>query len=319
MPRVWVIKDKREGTGNQATSLADALGYDYEIKELDSSPFAKLPNFLLGNSLLSISETCKKQLRPPWPEIIISAGRRAAVISRHIKVKSMGKAFICQIMHPGYTLNTIYDLIILPNHDGRQGKNIVNFIGSPNPITKEILIEARDLWRHKFVSLERPITSLIVGGSNKYMGFGEVEARDFSRKITRMKDSLKGSIVLTTSRRTGKIGKTISDQLRGDGCKPNLEYLWGSEGDNPYMGILAYSDYLVVSGDSISMLSEACASPGGVYIYVSPNFNSKKHKRYHEELYRLGAAKPLEGNFRDWDPYNFNPTFDMAEELKKRI
>ena len=47
MPRVWVIKDKREGTGNQAISLADALGYEYEIKELDSSPFAKLPNFLL--------------------------------------------------------------------------------------------------------------------------------------------------------------------------------------------------------------------------------------------------------------------------------
>ena len=85
------------------------------------------------------------------------------------------------------------------------------------------------------------------------------------------------------------------------------------------MGILAYSDYLVVSGDSISMLSEACASPGGVYIYVPPNFNSKKHKRYHEELYRLGAAKPLKGVFSDWDPYNFNPTFDMAEEVKKRI
>ena len=52
---------------------------------------------------------------------------------------------------------------------------------------------------------------------------------------------------------------------------------------------------------------------------VPPNFNSKKHKRYHEELYRVGAAKPLKGVFSDWDPYNFNPTFDMAEEVKKRI
>ena len=319
MPRVWVIKDKREGTGNQAISLADALGYEYEIKELDSSPFAKLPNFLLGNSLLSISETCKEKFRPPWPEIVISAGRRAALISRYIKIKSQGGAFICQIMHPGYMLNKIYDMIILPNHDERQGKNIVNFTGSPNRITKEILIKARDSWRSKFNSLERPITSLIVGGSNKYMKFGEFEAQDFSKKITRMHGSLKGSIVFTTSRRTGKIGKTISDQLRGEGCKPSLEYFWGAGGDNPYMGILAYSDYLVVSGDSISMLSEACASPGGVYIYVPPNFNSKKHKRYHEELYNLGAAKPLKGVFSNWDPYNFNPTFDMAEEVKKRI
>ena len=145
MPRVWVIKDKREGTGNQAISLADALGYEYEIKELDSSPFAKLPNFLLGNSLLSISETCREKFRPPWPEIVISAGRRAALISRYIKIKSQGGAFICQIMYPGYTLNKIYDMIILPNHDARQGKNIVNFTGSPNRITKEILIKARDV------------------------------------------------------------------------------------------------------------------------------------------------------------------------------
>ncbi len=319
MPRVWVIKDKRAGTGNQATSLADALGHDYEIKELDSSLLAKLPNFLLGNSLLSISETCKKKIRPPWPEIVISSGRKAAVIARYIKLRSMGKAFICQIMNPGYITNTIYDLIILPNHDEKNGKNIVNFTGSPNRITKEILIEAKDVWRNKFAGLERPITSLIVGGSNKYMGFGEFEARDFSKKIMKMQDSFKGSIVLTTSRRTGKIGKTISDRLRGDGYKPSLEYFWGAGGDNPYLGILAYSDYLVVSGDSISMLSEACAAPGGVYIYVAPNFNSKKHKRYHEELYRLGAARPLEDVFSNWDPYNFNPTFDMAEEVRKRI
>ena len=35
------------------------------------------------------------------------------------------------------------------------------------------------------------------------------------------------------------------------------------------MGILAVADTLVVTGDSVSMLSEACTAPGSVYIYRS--------------------------------------------------
>ena len=53
---IWVLKDERAGTGNQALGVADALGADYQIKELELAPMGRLPNLLLGASLRTIKK-----------------------------------------------------------------------------------------------------------------------------------------------------------------------------------------------------------------------------------------------------------------------
>ena len=94
---------------------------------------------------------------------------------------------------------------------------------------------------------------------------------------------------------------------------------WIEGNDNPYLGILSYSDILIVTGDSITMLSEACAAPGGVYIYTPTEFSSVKHLRFHAELYAMDAARPLQNQLKHWKSVQFNSANDVANEINLRL
>ena len=64
-----------------------------------------------------------------------------------------------------------------------------------------------------------------------------------------------GSLAVTTSRRTGKQNEAI---LR-EGLNGVPLLFWDGKGENPYLGFLALADAIVVTDNSVSMVSEACA------------------------------------------------------------
>ena len=161
--------------------------------------------------------------------------------------------------------------------------------------------------------------ALIVGGVTKRIPFGNHEAEELASKIKGQYDASGGSVIVTTSRRTGKTTDTLFEKLKLLNCKPIYFHRWMNSDENPYFGILAYSDDLVVTGDSISMLSDACAAPGTVYIYNPEKCSSTKHLRFHEELYALGAARPLRGHMKDWRSVQFNSAEDIAVQIKSRL
>ena len=80
-PLIWVLLDERPGTGNQALGVAEALGRPYVIKDLRYGPIARLPNLLLGASLRVLTADSRTNISPPWPDVVISAGRRAASVA----------------------------------------------------------------------------------------------------------------------------------------------------------------------------------------------------------------------------------------------
>jgi len=315
----WVLKDERPGTGNQVVSVGDALGFNYEIKELELATLGRLPNFLLGTSLLAITPRSKELILPPWPDLVISAGRRASSVARYIKRQSGGRSFICQIMYPGSGPAADLDLIIVPSHDQIAGDNISSIVGAPNLITEKRLMEARSKWQEQFSRLPKPIIGLIVGGANKNMPFGTNQTQELASHIARYHGISGGSLIVTTSRRTGEATETLFEDLAGTNCEPSFSYRWGESGPNPYIGMLAHADTLIVTGDSVSMLSEACAAPGNVYVYVPTAFSGAKHRRFHEELFALGAARNLREHSRDWKSLQFNPAEEIAKQIIMRI
>ena len=318
-PIIWALKDERPGTGNQALGVAEALGLKFEIKFLELTKLGRLPNFLLGASLHSITSKSKKQISPPWPVLVISAGRRAASVARYIKRRSGGKTFICQIMYPGYPSISDFDLIAVPNHDQISGVNIVNIVGAPNQITNAFLLEARSKWRKEFSELAEPVVGVIIGGNSTRMPFRVRQAEELGRLVLDYNDKFGGSIIVTTSRRTGNSANKLFEVLKGINNDNLYNFRWGIGTKNPYLGILSYSDTLVVTGDSISMLSEACAAPGKVYVYTPNEFSSIKHLRFHEELYSMEAARPLKLNNSDWKAVQFNSANDLAREINSRL
>ena len=93
---------------------------------------------------------------------------------------------------------------------------------------------------------------------------------------------------------------------------------WGDAGDNPYAGYLGLADAVIVTGDSVSMCSEACATPGPVYIYAPAALTAPKHGRFHQGLYAAGYARPLAGRLEEWRHQPLNAAQDIATEIRKR-
>ena len=322
-PLIWVLKDERPGTGNQALGIADALVMPYEVKSLEYGPLGRLPNLLLGASLRCLTLATRAGIVPPWPDVVISAGRRGASVARYIKKASGGECFVCHLMYPGRGPAAAVDLVAVPAHDQITGANILTVTGAPHRISDASLEEARQIWSSawnvRIPTMKPPILGVLVGGGSEAMPFGPPEASELAGQVTAWQTSTGGSILITTSRRTGDAAHSLRNELTAGGITPDLFHTWQSEGENPYVGILALSDTLIVTGDSVSMLSEACAAPGNVYFYRSPNFASAKHDRFLESLIAAGAARPSHEMALGWTSQPLNSSIEIAAVLKSRL
>ena len=79
------------------------------------------------------------------------------------------------------------------------------------------------------------------------------------------------------------------------------------------------ADAVIVTGDSVSMCSEACATTGPVYIYAPEALSTAKHARLHSELFDKGYARPLAGRLETWTHAPLNPAEDVARAVRERI
>ncbi len=319
-PRVWVLADERAGNRGQCLGVAEALGLDHQVKEIAYSPWAALPNVILGASFAGISSHSRAQLMPPWPDMVIAAGRRTAPVARRIRRLAEaggGGCFLVQIMHPGAGAFD-FSLIAQPGHDQpSEAGNILAITGAPHLLTPDRLNREAERWQGRFDGLTRPWIALIVGGSTRRRRFTSAMARELGARASKLALLTGGSLLVTTSRRTADATETLIDAITA----PSRIFRWdtGKDEDNPYHGYLALADAVVVTGDSVSMCSEACAGTGPVYIYAPPALTVPKHARLHADLYQLGYARPLTGDYESWSHPPLNAAVDVAAEIKKRL
>ena len=316
---IWVLRDERQGTANQALGVADALSHDYLVKNLVSSIFGGMPNIILGSSLMAIQSSSKEEIVPPWPDLVISSGRRAASVALNIKKRTSGRAFICHMMYPGRIASAGLDLVVVPNHDRIAGERILNIVGAPHLITDSLLAKSRSIWQKQFGTLNKPVVGLLVGGANRQMPFGEIEVNQLADQIAAQQEAYGGSLIVATSRRTGNAARALFDKFRSRNIQPSFWHWWENNAENPYLGILAHADVLIVTGDSVSMLSECCSAPGTLYIFVSDGFRKQKHTLFHQELYELEAARPLDQRTRNWKSIQFNSVIDVGNKVKDML
>jgi len=313
-PLIWLLLDDRAGNRSQCLGVADALALPCEAKELEYSWIGKLPNNLLGASFLGVSSASKRNLSPPWPDLVIAAGRRTAPVARRIKRLSKGKTRLVQIMWPGQQGTREFDLIAVPEHDKIDNNhNIINILGSPHNVNYKNFSSLRAEWMPGFLNFPAPRIALIVGGSTKSRTFTESMADELAHLASAMANSEGGSLLVSTSRRTGK----AADRLIAAISAPAKIFRWEDGGPNPYPAFLACADAVVVTGDSMSMCSEACSGDGPVYIYAPDALITAKHKRLHDTLYQHGYARPLDGNYADWQHPPLNSANDVAIAINK--
>lgn len=289
VPAVWVLRDDRAGHNAQSHGLAHRFGVPYSIKPIEYNMWAKLPNTLLGASLKGLKQHSKEQITPPWPQLVIAAGRRIIPIAKHIKMQSPD-TILLQLMWPGCI--DPFDLIIAPEHDTPpQDSRILTTVGAMHLLTESQLNSEATKIASQFDDLPGPHIAVMIGGNSKH---GKFEKQDIQTLLDLCEFMAKeGSLLISTSRRTPSFVPALCEERLT--C-PYYLYDWKSNDPNPYPGLLRLADAIVVTGDSISMCSEACYSSKPVFIYNPKSLKSRKHLNFQQSLLDGGYAFMLSPN-----------------------
>ncbi len=312
--RIWVLADDRPGNVAQCLGVAEALGEPFLVKEVRYNRWGCLHNLLRADSRRGLTRECRKALMPPWPELVIAAGRRTAPLARWFKRKFGSR--LVQIMDPGWPGREDFDLIAAPSHDAMPSRpNVVQTLGSCHRAVPSLLAGERAMWEERLGQLPRPYLLLVVGGTTKDYRFGVERGRQLVAETLRLAGAMAGSILVTTSRRTERVLEAV---IVAGIPEPRFIHCWRDGAENPYFALLALADAIVVTGDSMNMCSEACANGGPVYIFSPPGMVNAKHARLHQTLYAGGYARPLGGDSTPWIHPPLNAALDVAREVRAR-
>src|SRR5579871_1739814 len=164
-PRVWAISDGAAGNERQALALAAALGVEAEVKRIA----LRAPWRWFAPRLVRGANTAfEPALQPPWPDLAIGCGRHAALATRSLRSWSGGRTFSVQILDPRVD-PAAFDVVVAPRHDGVRGANVIETLGSLNPIDDAWLATGRNEFP-LLARLPQPLTALLVGGPRRGLG-----------------------------------------------------------------------------------------------------------------------------------------------------
>ena len=317
---IWILLDNRIGSRHQAEGIADCLDKTKFViteKTLKYNRWAALPNFIRGKTLFGLVPESKNEIIPPYPDIVLSPTRRTAPIARYIKKKHPATKLV-QLGHIGRTGIKDFTSIFAPEHDKNKfnAPNIHYTIGCPHFVTREKLDKAYQKWQGKFSTLPHPVTTVIIGGAIKKGRFSLKNAEQLALAVKHLKEQEGGSLLITTSRRTGtEAEEIIMSYLK---AFPHYAYLWGTKDENPYLGFLACADNIIVTGDSVSMCSEATATGKTLRIFTGSDWLTPKHLRFVQSLCSKGYALDIKDENITQQQTKVTP-LNTAEEIAKSI
>lgn len=280
----WAITDAAAGNQRQALALAERLGLPVRHMVLEPrAPWSWFAPRRLPGGRLALSPAQRELFAPPWPRVAIGCGRASALFTRMLRPLADGNCHTVQILDP--RLDPVHwDTVIAPRHDQLTGPNVLTPLGSLNPVDDDWLADAR----RGFATLQdlpAPRLGVLVGGRRKGMtldaGYGEALAAHLLATWR----AQGGSVLLVASRRTpAALAGVLRHALRDI---PGLCWIDADDGVNPYPGVLAWADRLLVTPDSVNMLSEACAVGCPVGTFATAPL-PEKIERFHRGLREAG-------------------------------
>ena len=291
-PRVWVLRDDRPGNATQALGLAEALAWPYEVKQLRCRAAAALHNRWLGASLAGIDRDASTPLEPPWPDLVIAAGRRTAPVAEWIRAQSRGRARIVALGRKAGDDAERFDRAVTPSyarlfaHPRR-----IETSGPLHRVTRDALAKAREEWADRLGDAPAPRIAVLVGGTSGQYRLGPAEAAQLGAACADLARSCGGSLFATTSRRLGPAATEAFCAAIGE---IHFLHRWTPEDpSNPYLALLAHADAFVITGDSESMIAEATSLGRPVAIYPLPVRRSFRWLSASREwVVRRATAKP---------------------------
>ena len=324
-PLIWTLTDGGAGMTAQALGLANciaAMGGGTVRQNIVSVPaFANVfpPSWAAAARLFrgGIQNDAAEHM------VVCCGGKSQAAA---LAAKKQFGAFAVCIQRPRFDEKK-FNAIVAPHHDYSQAEinaiarrpdsPVLLTVGAVGMVSKAVLAAKKNAALQKFAHIPPPRTGLLIGGGNRAFALTPQHCRDLAAAV--LHAAPHGGIMATASRRTGADNqKALAAAFRRDSC-----FFYDGDGDNPYLDILAAADRLLVTGDSVNMLSEACAAGKPTQIVELPQKPhgaraAKKFHRFADTLIAGNLARPWNGVFADWPPPGLHETARAAEFVWNR-
>lgn len=303
----WAITDDKRGNQVQAQGLAKAVGFTTKSKVISLKlPWRHIPPSYWPPGVLGVdAKECG--LTAPWPDLIISCGRQSVGVAAEIKRRAKDKTIAVHIQHPRVSPSK-FDLVAAPAHDNLSGPNVISTLGSLGQVNRHVLDEAAERFAARYTDMPKPLIAVSIGGSNSVYTLNSNQIDEISQQLKKIAVDTGGSLLITASRRTGAENET---KLRAALQDIPGEF-WNNTGDNPYFAYLGSADYVIVTNDSVNMISEACATGKPVFIIHMPARRKTKFTSFHEAIEENGLAKAFQGELGNWHSEPLNETARVA-------
>ena len=220
---------------------------------------------------------------------------------------------VVQIQNPRMRLDR-FDLVVANHHDEIRGPNVLLSRTALHRVTPAVLADARRTWMPRFAHLPRPLVAVLVGGSNGRFRLGPAEAEALARGLAVLHRNDRVGLAVTPSRRTGNAVRAVLDRhLSRLGA-----FLWDMTGPNPYLGLLACAAHIVVTADSVSMVSEAVATAAPVAVVRLPG-RSRRIELFLGGLVDAGRVRMFDATLRHEEATPLDDTATVAAGLCRRL
>lgn len=312
--RTLVVTDGHAGNVRQARALADALKLpSQDIVLAPRAPWRWFAPRVWPGAERAFGDEFMRRLRDPSlaGTLVIGCGRQAALATRLLG--AAGAATV-QILDPR-TRTTHWDVVVAPRHDRLRGPNVIDLLGSLNPVQDTWLGAARAAFA-SFGQLPGPRTALLIGGPTSNMRLSTAKLDRWLRDVRAVIEKEGGSVLATTSRRTPAAMVTrVKKRLRG---LPGVVWTGSVDGRNPYAALLGWADRIVCTADSVNMLSESCATRAPVYVAGDRRVRGRP-RRFVESLRQAGRIRPLDRELATFDVEPMRETQRVAALIRERF
>lgn len=268
LPRVWALLSETVGDNSQVLALAEALGWPFEIHRFKNRRGAMVANLLARPMLPAMVKHVSGDFRPPWPDLVIAAGTPSEPICAQIRRACRHANHPMYQVFLGRPWSELerYDLIVTtPQYRVPPAPNVMTIDLPLHRVKSEDIAREAALWAPRIAHLPKPYVAVFLGGSISRYTLDSRASKRLALGASALVASTGGSLLICNSYRTPRRAmKVLAENLH----VPRHTFDWheGSQ-HNPYIAFLGLADQLIVTGDSMSMLAEACATGKPVHIF----------------------------------------------------
>jgi mitochondrial fission protein ELM1 len=260
---IWGLLGKNKGDNTQIEVLCHALGRSLgvvpDFKNLVCNNRFVAPNILRRTNLSILSSTDRGKLKAEWPDVLIGSGRKHVTVARWVQKQSENRTRLVWIGRPKAPLDW-FDLVVsTPQYGLPKASNIYKL---PLPLVpNKVKFSALAQWE----TLPRPWIGVLVGGAAFPLQLDATSIEKLGRCISEMQKKYGGTCLVSTSPRTGS---EVIEKLRALIPDNSVFFIWNKNGENPHQAILSCADRFIVTGDSATMMAEACVTGKPVELFA---------------------------------------------------